>query len=262
MEDEILGFVYKTKDYDKFTFIEGNRDIDHSFAIEKSMKEYGSLVSVAIVNEKFEIIEGQNRYIAAKRCGEPFYYTIVDGYSIKETRILNQCSKNWSTKDFIKSWATEGKESYVKLQELQSMFPELSESSITMIAKGNLSSNNGYGTDSYLSRNGRSNRKVNTLKRGEFEIKDMAKTISICKMIMAYKELDDNKNPIFKRKEFISGIIKLTNYGVFNEDINAEIIRKIKMYPSKFFRCVSSDDYAKMLESIFNYKKVKTIRLI
>jgi hypothetical protein len=262
MEDEIIGFVYKTKNYDAFKFLSGNRNVDHSMAIEKSMREFGSLVSVVIVNEKLEIIEGQNRFTAAKRSGEPFYYTIVEGYGIKETRILNQCSKNWSAKDFIKSYAEEGKVGYVKLQELHDMFPELTLANIVMIAKGNLGNNSGYGSDNYLSKSGRLNRKVNTLKRGEFEVKDVAKTIATCRMIMAYKDLDDNKNPIFKRTEFISAIIKLVRYGVFNEDINAEIIRKIKMYPSKFFRCVSNDDYARMLEAIYNYKKTRTIRLI
>lgn len=256
MEDEIIGFVYKTKRYDAFKFIKGNRDVNHSEAIKKSMSEYGSLMCVITVNENMEIIDGQNRFIAAKELGEPVYYFVAEGYGIKETRIMNQSAKNWSAQDYINSYADDGKKGYLDLKKLQEMFPDLPASMIVYIAKGNLSNNSGYGTDAYQrSNNGNVARKVKTIQKGEFEVQDMEKAIALGNMIMSYKGLDDNRRPIYKRREFIAAIIKLNRIDEFDEGLNAEIVKKIKAYPRQFVPCVSSDDYIRMLEEILNYKR-------
>ena len=68
-EEKEIGKIYETKNYDKFIKKEWNRDINQNNInkIDKSVKENGWLITPIIVNENYEIIEGQHRYYYAKQ---------------------------------------------------------------------------------------------------------------------------------------------------------------------------------------------------
>ena len=252
---EVIGHVYKTFSYDDFKILKGNRDVDHINSIKKSMVDNGPLFNPILVNENMEILDGQNRFYASKELGLPIYYVIRPGYGVKETRILNRNSKNWTFHDYVKSYAGEGIQGYIDLKKLIDMFPELPPNKVIHIANGKLSNDSRVGTDKYNKGNISDN--VNSIKKGVYQVKDMEKAISIGNMIMEYKGLDDNERPIFKRPEFISAIIKLSRCVDFDND---EVIRKIKMYPRTFVPCISSDEYIRMIEGIVNFKRKQKIR--
>lgn len=62
-----------TSDYFRFKILDGNRDVlkSHVNKIKESMKKFGWIGPGIIVNEKFEIIDGQTRFYAAKELGLP-----------------------------------------------------------------------------------------------------------------------------------------------------------------------------------------------
>ena len=62
----IIGHIYETTDYGKFKVLCGNRFVDHSDMIVESIKSVGLLNSPIIVNDKYEIIDGQNRFDACR----------------------------------------------------------------------------------------------------------------------------------------------------------------------------------------------------
>lgn len=107
--------VYRTKNYDIFKKLEGNRDLIKDDRIVKSIQNIGYIENPIIVNEKLEVIDGQNRLEALKKLGLPVEYHIVDGIGIKEARQLNIGQKNWTPYDYTKSNAESGVESYIKL---------------------------------------------------------------------------------------------------------------------------------------------------
>lgn len=87
--DKQIASVYETYDYDKFHIMEkGNREIDHYKKIATQMNEQ-FLFTVIIVNEKFEIIDGQNRFLASKELHKPIRYIIVEGYGVEQVRMYN-----------------------------------------------------------------------------------------------------------------------------------------------------------------------------
>lgn len=77
-KDEAIAVVYKTYDYDKFTMLDENRQPDHVKSLIVSFAN--RIVPNAILcNEKYEIIDGQNRFLALKEIGKPIlYYLSLD----------------------------------------------------------------------------------------------------------------------------------------------------------------------------------------
>ena len=72
--------INQTTDYDRFTFIEGNRDICHLHLnrLIQSMQEKCIPVPI-LVNEKYEIVDGQHRWSAVKHLGLTLYYHVEKG---------------------------------------------------------------------------------------------------------------------------------------------------------------------------------------
>lgn len=98
--------VYVTTNYDMFKTIDGNRTINqlHADRIAASMEEK-QLVTPIIVNENFEIIDGQHRYTGCKEKKKPVYYIICEGYGLADVHRLNEKSHNWKPKDFLDGYS-------------------------------------------------------------------------------------------------------------------------------------------------------------
>ena len=116
--------VVSTFKYEMFQFIEGNRDIDHEDRIEKSIRQSGLLIQPILVNQQMQIIEGQNRYQACRNLGLPIYYVVQDDIGLDEVKSLNSASKNWTTKNYIHSFAAGDKKiDYIYMEQLFKQFP-------------------------------------------------------------------------------------------------------------------------------------------
>ena len=129
MADKKITSVYQTDDYSKFKLVDGNRPIDHAKKIIESIKEIGMLWQPILVNERFEIIDGQGRFLAMKTLKLPIIYIRQDGLTIKEVRYLNQNATIWKAKDYIHSYAvgSDSRSSYTNFEVVQRQFPEFGE---------------------------------------------------------------------------------------------------------------------------------------
>lgn len=112
--------VYISSDYDMFKKMLGNRDIKGEAQIIESIQQVGYICTPLIINDKYEVIDGQNRLAALKELGLPVYYIIQPGANIQTCRALNIGQKNWGTLDYIDSYANSGDHtsSYKRLQSL------------------------------------------------------------------------------------------------------------------------------------------------
>lgn len=116
--DKTIGKIYETNDYDKFKRLEGNRDVKNSKKIVQSISEVGYILSPILVNENYEVIDGQNRLDALEELGLPVFYIMQKGIGLKECMALNINQTNWNTEQFVASYALRGNESYIRLQSL------------------------------------------------------------------------------------------------------------------------------------------------
>ena len=112
--------IHFTTDYDIFNIKEDNRDIDekHKRKILASLNDVGYIPVPIVVNEKFEIIDGQHRWSVMKGLGIPIAYIVVPDIGIRECRSMNISGVTWKDEDWIKSYAASGYESYEFLRKL------------------------------------------------------------------------------------------------------------------------------------------------
>ena len=118
-EDEIVTVVRSTYNYDMFAKVNGNRTVDRGNykKLKQSMVEEQLMIPI-IVNEKYEIIDGQHRFEAAKELGLPVYYIICEGYGIEQVKRANIVSKTWKKQQFLDMYLAEDKEEYVIFNSL------------------------------------------------------------------------------------------------------------------------------------------------
>ena len=119
-DDKIRGYIYESNNYDAFRLLKNNREINEAVVrkIIKSVQNVGYVLSPILVNENMEIIDGQHRFEAFKRLGLTIVYCVQEGAGVKECQSLNIGQSNWRTMDFIKSYAGQGNENYVRLLHL------------------------------------------------------------------------------------------------------------------------------------------------
>lgn len=153
---ETVGQVCKTKDYDLFKTLDGNRSIEKGRVnkIKKSITENGYIHSPIIVNENMEVIDGQGRLEALKSFGLPVEYVVFNGLTIKDCIALNVYQTGWTIMDYIESHADRGSRSYSFLLHLITKYRNLG---ITVVIDAITGS---------VGNNGRITAKI---KAGEFE---------------------------------------------------------------------------------------------
>lgn len=139
MQNNVIGHIYETTDYSSFRSLCGNRFVDHSDMIVDSIKSVGLLIAPVIVNEKYEIIDGQNRFEAWKKLNLPIRYIIAPDYGINECIAMNSVSKNWHISDYVKCYADLGNPHYKYAYDACMKWGEqLNVTTILSIISGNL----------------------------------------------------------------------------------------------------------------------------
>jgi hypothetical protein len=105
--------IYKTKNYDKFTLLFGNRNIDPANLkrMIRSMNKVDLPVPIIVKRDKngnLVIIDGQHRLAAAKELGKPIFYIIIDNdIGLSEVRTVNQAQKGWELYQYLTSFIAE-----------------------------------------------------------------------------------------------------------------------------------------------------------
>lgn len=94
--------IYMTYDYGMFKGIKGNRIINptnYAKLLTSMKEEY--LYEPILVNEKFEIIDGQHRFNVCKALGYPVLYHIKYGYGMAQVKRANLSGVNWGKAEFL-----------------------------------------------------------------------------------------------------------------------------------------------------------------
>jgi len=238
--------VHTTTDYSMFKSIDGNRNVNllHINRLKKSMQEH-YLFTVIVVNEKYEIIDGQHRFHAIRDLGLPLHYTMIPGYSLLQVQILNANSSNWSSQDYLQAYCDLGYEDYITLSEFLRKY-NLNISIGASILIGNTTGQGGMkaGAPFEFFKHG-------TLKVSEKQVRDAEKFMDMLYLFEPYFNG-------FKSRSFVFALMKLSN----NPDFSiTELLQKVKIQPSALQSCVHVNQMISLIEEIYNYKRRDKVNL-
>ena len=114
-----INTVYLETDLSVFKTLDGNRSVEPARVdkIVRSIQKVGFVPSPIVVNECMEVIDGQGRLEACKQLNLPIPYIKIPNIGIDECLSMNINQVNWSTIDYVNSWAERGNENYIKLRD-------------------------------------------------------------------------------------------------------------------------------------------------
>lgn len=243
--------VHATKDYDLFKILKGNRKVNqlHVKRLASSFKSH-YLFSPILVNEKWQIIDGQHRYLAAKELGLPIYYIVISGYGLNEAHILNVNTSNWKKEDFLTSYCDLGLVPYLQMRQFMLDFPELGFQAAEYLLTDNVSGANSRRDIPFTG--GR--HRAKSFQEGEFTIPDLAKSYDNAEKVMMFKPYYDG----FNRGIFVCSLLTIFR----NENYNhAEMISKLAQQPTALTHCTSTIQYKMLIEEIYNFRRREKVNL-
>jgi hypothetical protein len=231
-----------TTQYGKFSFIGGNRKVNsrNLNALRKSM-EQEMLMSPIIVNEKYEIIDGQHRFLVRKEMGKEIPYIIMHGYGLEQVHTLNSISKIWGNKEYLEGYAGLGNVNYIKFREFQQKHRLSILSALSVLRDTALAGNH---VRMYEFRNGNFSLNDAQLQQAEFTM------VVINRIHNLYSGA--------KRRQFIYAIIKLMKNPNFDP---ALFINKLTYQQTKLVDCATVEQSILLIEEIYNYKSRTPVSL-
>lgn len=229
--------VQETSDYAKFKLIGSNRDTvrGHVEALKKAFAEQGNLTRVQpiLVNEKFEIIDGQHRFVACEELGEPIFYTQVPGLTIEDARKMNILHRSWTTDDYAQSYALMGYKEYQKYLVLKEDY-EVGHSIILAHAMGEVN-----GTHK-------------AFREGNLVIQDFPgarQSLDRLTELMGYSRL-------FKTEKLARAVRIVEKADGYD---HRQMVHKVEQFGDRYLRAYGLiEDNLRMLEEIYNYKSKAT----
>jgi hypothetical protein len=112
--------IYKTKKYNIFKKQKGNRQVKpndfqslHNKVEARDMLKYFPV----LVNDKYEIIDGQHRVEVAEALGLTVFYMIVPDADLVTTKDINVTGKKWTREDFLNSYIELGNKHYIEIDK-------------------------------------------------------------------------------------------------------------------------------------------------
>lgn len=242
MSKQIIARVIRTDDYSQFKKLEGNRGVgDRAAKIKAKIIENGYIMCPIIVNENFEVIDGQGRLEALKELGLAVDYIKVEGLGLQHCIAMNAGLTNWKIGDYIASYIELENENYILLDNLMKQYPDINV--VSLIAVVN---------EKYSFGGGGFNGAV--IKNGELEIT---------------KQMADEARPkleyISKSLPYLKEVGGMVRYWItalhfcYNmpEIDNRQMASKIQKYHKGMTACANTKTALQELERVYNYRATK-----
>lgn len=229
--------VLSTTNYNLFKSLNGNRDLNrlHLQRLISSMKE-NYLFTLIVVNEKYQIIDGQHRFEACKELGLPLYYVKVKGYGLREVQILNVNAKNWNADDFLAGFCDLGLQDYIAYRDFKAKYG-FGHYECQVLLSGETSGG-----------------KKEAFYDGTFKVKNLKEAIAIAEKLQEIAPYYAGYN----RRSFIYAIIAMLKNPDFVWD---EFVKKVILQPMRLVDCTTTNNYRALIEEIYNYRRSKKVNL-
>jgi len=237
--------VYKTDKFHLFKRIKGNRAVNPSQVnkLKKSMQKHGYLMDSVVVNDNFEVIDGQHRLRAAEDVGLSVLVIIADGYDKDEMLAQNLSQKSWGKKDFLNYFCERGYDHYLAVREFMNHYDFVSVNDSIKLLQNSTTNPNQHNNEP--SRKGIKEPKY-SFEKGTWEVQNIDLAYDMADKIKAIGQYFEG----YKTSRFISVMITLINSDKFNYD---KFMKKLKRQQTKMVRCATAEQYRMLIEEIYNH---------
>ncbi|MCE5226975.1 MAG: hypothetical protein LLG05_14110 [Porphyromonadaceae bacterium] len=235
--------TFSTDDYNLFKRLEGNRVLNmvHVKRLEESIAKNGMLQIDIIVNENFQVIDGQNRLQAARNAKSIVYYKVCRGYGLKEAQILNENVKTWRKIDYLDSYCELGYGEYVKFKKFMNDFPYFNFSSCEKI----LQQISSYRQDTV----GGERTTSKYFETGNLYIPNLKESYVIAGKMLDIKPYFEGYN----NTTFVSAMLSIFRNKEYD---HGEFIRKLQTRGSARLEfCQNMEQYKLLIEEIYNFRR-------
>ena len=227
-----------SSDYGMFKFLDQNREtMDRHIAdLAASIKESGQIHAI-VVNDKFEIIDGQNRFKACKLLGIPVMYLQNKTASIKDVILMNNTQVGWKMRDYLRCFSNKKHDNYAEYVDVNNFMEEYKLNfSITLYLLSDARSDE-YGRVAF--------------KKGTFKVKNMAKAKKMANVLVKIKAFAPDLVLIMR---FCMAYFKLSELDRFDVDTS---ISQLKKYRRKIDGAISYEDYLQRIKETYNFRLIK-----
>ena len=233
-KDTTVNTVMKTNDYSKFKTLGGNRQLN-----ELHLKRLLSSVMVKnllfanpiLVNDKFEIIDGQHRFTVCKDLGFPIHYLLVENLGLSEVQTLNANTKNWKVEDYIDGYCDMGLQEYCYLKSL------LTKTGLGVMTLLNIFASGSSGGSTLC-----------LVKEGKLEMVHRNRGLIMLKWIQDWRMHYEGA----KSRSFVFALVHLYNVKGYNHE---KMMQKLQYQSTKLVDCTNTKTYLALLEEIYNFRE-------
>lgn len=229
-----INTVYETKEYNTFSFLSNNRNVSshHVNRIIKSMKKK-RLISPILVNENFQIIDGQHRFVAQKQLKVSIPFVVQEGYGEKETQLLNTTTKNWSLSDWERYYCNKNLKDYIQFSDFRKKYKFDFNVSYSIMTGSQHSDFKRNFEGGYL--------KIPNLKLAQ---KNAGKINSVSEYFKDYKH-----------REFVRAMLTCFKNKEYS---HSKFLSKLAYQGTSLVKCVNVKTYLRLVEDIYNFRTRET----
>lgn len=234
--------IFETNNYNIFKFLPGNRNVDEKHVDELvcSISEK-DLKNPIVVNEDYEIIDGQHTLEARRKLCKTVYYIIQEKLGINDVILANNHSRIWKLEDFIKSYADRGFDDYQKIYKLTR-----ESTSFTSLAIGAMLLEADYSIEYTYKR----------IRAGNFKVKSYDDALKKIKHIEKYKNYINKR--IFSKTYFMTALIRMMLHDKFS---HSKMLSRCKSSGGSILPQTSMHQYMDALEEFYNKGTVYNLRI-
>jgi hypothetical protein len=229
-----MASIHSTSNYEQFSLILVNRDIipKKVARMAEAIKRKNFLPEYPIVvNKRFEILDGQHRYLAAKTTKTPIHYLITDKMETADVGGINSLQDKWTTEDYIRHYARrEGFRSY------RIFMRKMEEWAVPATVLMEI-----FGISGSVP--------ARDIREGTLDLEDNDKVTKGETFYNALLQISEYVG-FWKNHFFVRAFRKMYFHQGY---VHRRMITKIKNSSRSLVRCASSTQYLEMLQDMFNH---------
>lgn len=239
--DNQVGKILSSYEYDKFVRIKGNRTLNFKnlAKIIGSMKKKQLIIPI-LVNEKYEVIDGQHRLAACKELSLPVFYYMVEGYGDNEVITTNVNQENWTKLQFLDYYIEHENANYIEFEKIRTRHGLSINQLLNVISKAKRTT---FKSLSFSFVEG-------TFKLNQEDIWEATNFLAVLE--------DFNKSTYYKCDGFVLALLALYYYPPYD---HSHMLQQLKIRGDKLNINASKTEYLRILttEVYSSHKGKKTI---